>query len=283
MASVEKEKTVVRAEPWGRIVLMDSVAQIGPDETGQVVVAGSHGSAPAARYAARRAPFGLILNDAGRGKNNAGISGLPVLEAMGILGASVDCLSASIGDGVDNYESGLISAVNDLARAAGLRVGQTVREAAGLMLAAKKSAGAAQAAVVIHEAEEGRIILADSITFLNESHRGSVVVGGSHCGHSSYDWVKDMGLKGIFLNDAGRGKDGANISGLPRYQAAGIPAGAVDCQSAMIGYGRDAWENGRLSAVNDLARRLGLGEGQAVRTAALIVLQGGPRPAREKA
>lgn len=71
---MEKEKRVVLEEEWGKIITMDSITQIGQEETGQVVVAGSHGSAPAARHAAQYLPFGLILNDAGKGKNDAGIS-----------------------------------------------------------------------------------------------------------------------------------------------------------------------------------------------------------------
>ena len=63
-----KTKEVVREEEWGKIVVMDTAAQIGPEETGQVVVMGSHGAESAARHVARFIPFGVILNDAGKGK-----------------------------------------------------------------------------------------------------------------------------------------------------------------------------------------------------------------------
>ena len=271
---MEKEKKVVQEEEWGKVITMDSAAQMGQDETGQVAVAGSHGAEFAARHVARHLPFGVILNDAGKGKNNAGISGLPVLEAMGILGATVDCMTARIGEGDDNYYSGIISAVNDKAKAAGVRVGITVIEAARIMLMAKKSGRIAYATPVVYEDDCGRIVLADTISYLNESHRGCLVVGGSHCAHTTYDWVKNLGLKGIFLNDAGKGKDNQGISGLPVYDRAGIPAAAIDCMTAMIGDARDAWETGLVSAANKLAAGLGVDEGMAVQKAAMKILKG---------
>lgn len=269
---MEKGKKVVQEEEWGKVIIMDSAAQIDQDETGHVVVAGSHGSEFAARYVARYLPFGVILNDAGKGKNNAGISGLPLLEAINILGATVDCMSARIGEGQDNYYSGIISAVNDKAKVAGVQVGMTVIEAAHMMLMAKKSSKIAYTTFVIHEDDNGRIVLADSISQLNESDKGCVVVSGSHCAHTTYDWVKNLELKGIFLNDAGKGKDGQGISGLPVYDHASIPAAAADCMTAMIGDARDAWENGRVSAMNKLAASLGIDLGMPVKEAARKVL-----------
>ena len=274
MVSPKDKKTkLVQEEDWGKVILMDSVAQVNPDILGQVVVAGSHGAAPAARHAAQYLPFGLILNDAGRGRNDAGISGLAVLDGMGILGAAVDCMTGRIGEGEDNYESGIISAVNERAGKAGIRVGMTVVDAARLMLSVKKSEKSIEGAYVIHEDENGCIVLTDTVSHLNESHRETVVVGGSHCAHTTYDFVKGLDLKGIFLNDAGKGKDGAGISGLPIYQTASIPAGAVDCMTAMIGHGLDAWENGIVSSANGLAQGCGVAAGMQVRVAALKILK----------
>jgi hypothetical protein len=268
-----REKKVVLKEGSGKIITMDSIAEISPDERGEVVVAGSHGSGSAARHVVRYMPFGIILNDAGKGKNDAGISGLPVLETMGILGATVDCMSARIGEGQDSYQSGIISAANDKAREAGICVGMKVVEAAKLMLEARDAQEKIQAAFIIHEDEAGRIVVTDTISYLNETHRESVAVGGSHCARTTYDFVKDLNLKGVFLNDAGKGKDGAGISGLPVYQTAAIPAGAVDCMTARIGYGLDAWENGLISSANELAQGLGVTAGMSVREAAFKVLK----------
>jgi hypothetical protein len=269
---MEKDKRVVLEEMGGRIIVMDSAAQMGPEDAGQVVVAGSHGSEFAARYVAKHLPLGVILNDAGKGKNNAGISGLAVLDAMNILGATVDCLTARIGEGDDTYESGIISAVNQLARAADVEVGMAAAEAAKLMLMRKKAGGAVYATPVVYDDEGGRIVLADTISYLNMSHSGCVVVSGSHCAHTTYAWVKDFGLKGIFLNDAGKGKDNQGISGLPIYDHAGIPAASVDCMTAVIGDARDAWESGLVSAANRLAKELKVIERMPVREAAMNMI-----------
>ena len=271
---MKKDKKVVQEEECGKVITMDSAAEIGEDETGQVVVAGSHGAEFAARHVARYLPFGVILNDAGKGKNNAGISGLPVLEAMNILGATVDCMTARIGEGDDNYYDGVISAVNDKAKKAGVHAGMTVVEAARIMLTAKKSGRVSYGTPVAYEDDCGRIVLADTISYLNESHRGCVVVSGYHCAHTTYDWVKNLGLKGIFLNDAGKGKDNQGISGLPVYDRTGIPAAAIDCMTAMIGDARDAWESGLVSAANNTAAGVGVGEGMAVQKAAMKILKG---------
>lgn len=263
-----KAKEVVREEDWGKIVVMDTAAQIGTEETGHVVVMGSHGAESAARHVARFIPFGVILNDAGKGKRDAGMSGLSVLEAMDILGATVDCMTGRIGEGSDNYDSGVISAVNDKAKERGVRVGMSVIEACSVMLEVKKSARQLYITEVVYESEEGRIILADSISFLNESHRGSVIVSGSHCSHTTFEWTKDLALKGVLQNDAGIGKENQGISALPLYDGAGIPAAAIDCMTAMIGNARDAWETGSISIANHVALQIGVRKGMNVQEAA---------------
>jgi len=269
---MQKEKKIVQEEEWGKVTILDSAVQMGLDETGQVLVVGSHGSELTARYVARYLPFGVILNDAGKGKNNAGISGLSILESMHILGATVDCMTARIGEVHENYYSGIISAVNDKAKTAGVQVGMTALEAARIMLAAKKSSLITDPTPVVYEGEHGRIVLADTISYLNTSHRGCVVVSGSHCAHTTFEWIKDLGLKGIFLNDAGKGKDNQGISGLPVFDQAGIPAAAIDCMSAMIGNARDAWDSGLISAINESAARKGVIQRMAVQEAAKKVL-----------
>ena len=270
---MQEEKKVVQEEGWGKVIILNSAVQVGPDGTGQVLVVGSHGSELAARYVVRYLPFGVILNDAGKGKNNAGISGLSILESMYILGATVDCMTARIGEGHDNYYSGIISAVNDKAKAAGVNIGMTAIEAARIMLAAKKSSLINSPTPVVYEDGHGRIVLADTISYLNTSHRGCVVVSGSHCARTTFEWIKDLGLKGIFLNDAGKGKDNQGISGLPVFDQAGIPAATIDCMSAMIGNARDAWDSGVISAVNESAAKRGVIQRMAVQEAARKVLE----------
>lgn len=71
------------------IVVAESVTQLGPDARGAVLVAGSHAGVIAACYAARAGVRAVVLNDAGVGKDDAGIAGLAYLEALGIDRKSV--------------------------------------------------------------------------------------------------------------------------------------------------------------------------------------------------
>jgi hypothetical protein len=75
------------------------------------------------------------FNDAGVGKDEAGLSRLPLLDEMGIPG-TVSNDSARIGFGDETYRHGVVSSVNEAAAAAGVRVGMTAREATAAVLAA---------------------------------------------------------------------------------------------------------------------------------------------------
>ncbi len=111
------------------IVIADSVTTLG-DVQGKVLVAGSHGGVVAAFLGANAGAHALILNDAGIGKDRAGIAGLTWLEQIGMAAATVDCMSARIGDGADTQSNGVISHANSYAAACGVVAGQSCREAA---------------------------------------------------------------------------------------------------------------------------------------------------------
>lgn len=117
------------------VALLDSVTQTNAAHAGCVVVTGSHGGASAAKYALDVQAALYIFNDAGVGKDGAGISGLLLLDEAGIAAATVMHASARIGDAHDTFEFGLLSHVNRAAAALGLAVGQKLR---GEVLAANR-------------------------------------------------------------------------------------------------------------------------------------------------
>jgi hypothetical protein len=78
----------------------------------------------------------MIGNDAGMGKNNAGIAGLTICDAHDIPAAAVASMSAAIGSGVSTYEEGTVSAVNILAAKLGVSKGMSAKQAAGRFLKA---------------------------------------------------------------------------------------------------------------------------------------------------
>jgi len=98
------------------LALLDSVAAIGVAHRGAVVVTGSHGGVSAAQFAARVAPALVVFNDAGRGKDDAGVAGLALLQAQGIAAAAVAHTSARIGEAADTLAHGVVSAANASAR-----------------------------------------------------------------------------------------------------------------------------------------------------------------------
>jgi uncharacterized protein YunC (DUF1805 family) len=118
----------------GRIMTMGSVNFATEDHAGDVVCGGSHQSRISAELSARYNLRGCICNDAGVGKDEAGISGISVLEAKGIPGAAVSTVTAKIGDGNSTYYDGVITALNDSARKLGVVEGMPTTEAARLML-----------------------------------------------------------------------------------------------------------------------------------------------------
>jgi hypothetical protein len=115
--------------------LIDSISEITAAMGGAVVVSGSHGGRSAATFALgiRPVPHAVFFNDAGIGKERAGIVALHGLEPAGIVAATYSHNSARIGDAADGFESGVVSAVNAAAAAAGLEAGQTVAEAVALL------------------------------------------------------------------------------------------------------------------------------------------------------
>ena len=112
-----------------RVVIMDSITKVTAEDRGAFVVAASHGGASSGEFALE-IPLGLVvLNDAGIGKDDAGIASLAMLQARGVPGATVGHDTARIGDAADMWDSGEVSRVNDAAAKLGLQPGQRLRPA----------------------------------------------------------------------------------------------------------------------------------------------------------
>ena len=116
------------------MVLLDSIALIDADSFDQVVVSGSHGGASAAQFvldlgqSQGRWPQVVFYNDAGGGKDRAGIVALDMLGSVGLACATYSHESARIGDAQDGYDHGVLTHANAQAMALGVRPGDTVRQ-----------------------------------------------------------------------------------------------------------------------------------------------------------
>ena len=59
-----------------KTVLMDSISYVSPENRGDIIISGSHGGTSSAGYAIDARVAAAFFNDAGIGKNSAGIKGL---------------------------------------------------------------------------------------------------------------------------------------------------------------------------------------------------------------
>src|SRR6185437_16634254 len=109
------------------IVLADSVTKLPAAAAGRVVVSGSHGGHYPGALAALAEVRAVILNDAGIGKDEAGVAALADLDRLGVAAATVSYLSCRIGFASDMMARGVVSRANALARAAGVAVGYGCR------------------------------------------------------------------------------------------------------------------------------------------------------------
>ena len=128
--------TIIKQSGDRKIVVADSVTAASDENRGDILVCGSHCGANVGQIAVAGKIGAMIGNDAGMGKNNAGISGFEICDAHGIPVAAVASMSAMIGSGVSTYEEGTVSAVNIKAVEFGVSEGMSAKQAAARFLEA---------------------------------------------------------------------------------------------------------------------------------------------------
>ena len=116
-------KTAVARGKSGRVVIMDSITKVTPEDAGAIVVCASHGGSSSGEFALAVPLAAVFFNDAGVGKENAGIAALDMLQAKDIAAGTVAHTTAKIGDARDTWDNGVISYVNSAARERGLAPG----------------------------------------------------------------------------------------------------------------------------------------------------------------
>jgi hypothetical protein len=240
---------------------------------GHVLVSGSYGGEYNAFHAGRRGIRGVILNDAGVGKDRAGIRGLAYLERVGRAAATADTMSCHIGDGDHMLRHGIISYVNCHAARLGCAPGESVRacaerlKRAPVIEAAMPPVSGGGRWLVREEPGEPRVICLDAAPMLEADDAGVIAVTGSHAAllGGKPDGLIAPQVRAIFFSDAGVGMDRAGVARLPLLDERGIPAGAASADSAAIGDARAIHADGVLSFVNSAAAALGGAPGVRVR------------------
>lgn len=272
------------------IVLLDSLGDLQPGNTSPILVCGSHcgGNRNLARQVKNCHVKAVFLNNAGVGKNQAGIKGLMHYQAEGVLACAVDHNSAEIGIARDTWESGTISHTSPQTEEAGIQIGDSVKEAVAKIIHLvnipsstqintdfdsriddeKETSSKVDLKKQIQTQIDGvSITVTDSITFLNENNAGDIVVCGSHGGVSAGHYAQKHGVKAVFFNDAGIGKNSAGVKSLESLSDAGILACTVDCMSAEIFNGQDILDNGIITVCNQLAKSQNIKEKMTVKEA----------------
>jgi len=255
-------------------LVLDSASQLQRSAAGKVAICASHGGVFAACLAAKAGVRAVILNDAGVGRDSAGVAGLFWLDGLGIAACAVDHQSARIGDGRDMAECGIVSTANNVAASMGCQPGMPVAEAAALLARIAEPARRPVPEIGetrrrIANAGHREVWALDSVTLEREEDRRKILVTGSHGGLFAGDPSSALKVDAFaaFFNDAGGGKDGAGFGRLPALDARGIAAACVSAASARIGDGLSTYETGVASRVNETAKRLGLSEGMSARQA----------------
>jgi hypothetical protein len=119
--------------------IINSITELHMSDDGCIAVSGSHGGISSATYAATARPLLSVFNDAGVGKDNAGIAGLAFLQERGLAACCVAHTSARIGVAQSTLDEGIVSHANDAAHALGVRVGHTCMQVVAVLQSAGSS------------------------------------------------------------------------------------------------------------------------------------------------
>jgi Na+/phosphate symporter len=118
------------------IRIIDSITELTNADQGCIAVSGSHGGISSAGYAAAAQPLLSVFNDAGGGKDLAGIAGLELLQSQGLAACAVAHASACIGVAQSTLDEGIISHANAGAQTLGVHIGHTCIQAVAAVQAA---------------------------------------------------------------------------------------------------------------------------------------------------
>lgn len=276
-------QTVVHAGDRGDVVAVDSAYHADArNRDRDVVVNASYSGVLPARFVAQHRPRAAIGLDCAIGPDGAGIAGLWYYEALGIPAATADVMTVLLGDGVDLFTHGVISRVNDPARACGVEPGQGVREAALLLLERdpppRQAAEVTNRTVVATGPGGRQVVCTDSIAFATPEDAGrNVLCTAGHTGRSAVPYLRSARPWGFVCSDGGRGRDDSGMAGLAIVEADGLAGATVDARTARMGDGLSTYHDGVISACNAPARARGVRVGMPARQAALALLEGEER------
>jgi hypothetical protein len=259
----------------GRVMVADSLSYFEREPwLNDVAVGASFAGAPTAAMAMRPGVKAWIAHEGGPGKDDAGVSGLPLAQRFGIPAAAIATKTAGLSRGM-TLITGTVSRANEAAMALGVRPGQTGGEAAKLMLKAPKGKPCNLHGIIdesIHEVEitpAGKIYAVWSFSRVKGEHPHDVFCVASHGGKVMAQYALQVKPRGLIANDAGGGLDDSGTEGL---ELLNMPGATVSTDSARIGDALSTYRDGVISALNESARLAGVKLGMSAKEAARLML-----------
>lgn len=268
-------QTVIEEAPAGRLVCMDSAYDVAACNRGRdVVITGSYSGVLCARFVSTHRPRGVLGVDCGLGLEGAGIAGLWYYEALNIPAAAVAVMDVELGNGVDVFERGIVSRLNDPAARCGVTAGMTAAAAGRLMLDNGLSLQPLAPVAVTHrtvvrQLVDRDVVCIDSIAFgLPEDRERNVLCTAGHTGRSAAPYLRRIRPHAFICSDGGGGRDRSGTAGLFMVEEDGIAGAVVDARTARMGDGLSTYFDGVISAANSLAIARGVAVGMTARVAA---------------
>jgi hypothetical protein len=270
----------------GNVVVIDSPSLVSEslvriDPPKDVLVHAAYAAAPPSTGLLNRGFRGFIAVDAGIGRNEAAIGGLPLADQHLMPAAAVSVYSCDMCAGRSVWSDGVISRANEAAFRVGVQPGQTTAMAAAHMLGAPAGSPRSltnpqgDADFLLHAGTDGGIYGCWSMGLPTGDRQRDVFCVGTPVDTTMTVHMYNHRIlpRGVIGSDGGFGRNQMAIAGLDILQRMGIPCAAVSHLSADLGDARSIYEDGLISASNALAEARGVRRGMPALKAAALLLE----------
>jgi hypothetical protein len=273
----------------GNVVVIDSPSMVDQslvpiEPTRDILVHAAFAAVAPSIGLLNRGFRGFIAVDAGIGRDEAGIGGLPLADQHGVPAASVSVYSAELCAGRSVWADGVISRCNQAAWSAGARPGQGTATAAAHMLTAPPGATRTltnplgDSDFPLLAGARGGIYGCWSMSLPRGDRSQDVFCVGTPVDTTMTVHMHNHAIfpLGVIGSDGGFGRGQMAVAGLGILQDMAIPCAAVSHLTAIMGDPRSIFEDGEITIANGLAEARGVRRGMPARTAAALLLNARP-------
>ncbi len=253
--------------PGGNVVVIDSPSLIGEsrvpiDAPRDVLVHAAYAAAPPSIGLLNRGFRGFLAVDAGIGRNEAAIGGLPLADQHRVPAAALSVYSCDMCAGRSVWADGVVSRANEAALQIGVQPGQSTAVAAAHMLGAPVGSPRnlinpqGDSDFLLLAGADGGIHGCWSMGLPKGDRRRDVFCVGTPVDTTMTVHMYNHGIlpRGVIGSDGGFGRNQMAVAGLDILQGMRIPCAAVSHLSADLGDARSIFEDGRISGHQRLGR-----------------------------